>query len=35
MFIYCEFLQADMDKDIKINIQKRTENEMKIYENYY
>ena len=32
MFIYCEFLQinlAEMDKDTKINIQKRAENEIK------
>jgi cell division protein FtsL len=31
MFIYCEFLQinlAEMDKDTKINIQKRAENEI-------
>ena len=35
MFIYCEFLQinlADMNKDTKKNIQKRAENEMKIFQ---
>ena len=32
MFIYCEFLQinfADINKDTKINIQKRADNEIK------
>ncbi len=35
MFIYCEFLQinfANINKDTKKNIQKRAENEMKIFQ---